>query len=1172
MSNKSYPIKENSNVMKVQGGEQKVMKKILTVALSTAMAFSMFASVAFGDSATAVSAQDKFDSLKAKGIFNGYPDQQAHLEKDMTRAEFAKVITKLLGLKEVTGTLSYKDKGYDAKNWAVPYIEAVTAAGIMDGQDPVKKIFNYNGKVTVQEMATVLTRALKLEVPTTTDNSATEWAKGYVQAAIDKGLLSKDLNFQANASRELLVNTAYTIDELKNVSVKSYEVSDAGKTVTFTLNTGEVVKVTLDKALEANKETEVKYTAKDGVERVAKVTYVVTTATKVDKVSATNLKEVTVAFDGTVDEDTATDVTNYSLKSGKAIDSAKLSDDKKTVTLELVGTLNNNKTDAVTVSNIKAGSATVSGSNIEFSIIDNTLPEVSSVKSLGTKSVKVVFSEPVQLPAQSNFQLDGKAYFGKVAQVTNNTVILTPYNAALTVGDHKLAVSGVKDWAGFVALTSSHDITVVEDKDAPTVTSATATLESVTLTFSEEVDAETIDASNVYWMSGTTKYKASSVKALSDNKYKFTFSKTNALPTGAVLVYVEGVKDYSGNKIADKTTVTVNAEIDQTRPEVRKVEAIDSKTIQITASKTLDQTSVEDERNYTVTNKDGDVVSVKEATLVGKDKNIINLTLYTALSAGENTVTVKNIKDNTRLGNTMLDYSGKVTLGDTTNPKLDSTLVNTKTNTVVIGFDEKMDAATLADYSNYHVVINGTRTTLTPELADITVLNDSKAVQIKFAETFKGQKVVFSPDKTGAVKNINSLYVLGVKDVAGNLLSQFANSTSSTANKIDLDKDIDLGFGTYDGDYAGFPAALTAQDTVEVKLNASVVSAPESAFNVKYDGKSVEIKDVVLNGTSVVKLVLEDNLPVTSSNKLEVTVNFNAVDTLAGNFTAKGNVSTTNVLDKVAPTAIANTSSYKNLTQTAADEITVEFTEGVKLLGGLKESLAKDFTVVRDSDNKTLTANKDFVIKTVVANTVVIQLLDQPGRADETYYNVSFAGSKYLTDASTNVVNDAAKFSVTQTAKKYAATASDVKLAAAQKALDDAKAAQVIADKAASDAATAKTAADKAASDAAVAKTAADKAASDAVIAQAAANKAVAEDDGTDPVALAALKAEKAKADKAVTDTAAEKVITDKAATDTAAEKVKADKAATDTAAEKVKADKAVTDAQAALDELTKKN
>lgn len=56
------------------------MKKILSVALSTAMAFSMFASVAFGETAK-VTPQQAFDALAAKGILNGYPDGQAHLEK-----------------------------------------------------------------------------------------------------------------------------------------------------------------------------------------------------------------------------------------------------------------------------------------------------------------------------------------------------------------------------------------------------------------------------------------------------------------------------------------------------------------------------------------------------------------------------------------------------------------------------------------------------------------------------------------------------------------------------------------------------------------------------------------------------------------------------------------------------------------------------------------------------------------------------------------------------------------------------------------------------------------------------------------------------------------------------------------------------------------------------------
>lgn len=545
------------------------MKKILSVALSTAMAFSMFASVAFGD--TAVTPQQQFDALKAKGIFNGYPDGSAGLDKEMTRAEFAKVITKLLGLKEITGQLSYTDKNYTAKNWAVPYIEAVTAAGIMEGKNVEKKIFDFNGKVTVAEMATILTRALDLEIPAETDNSAPAWAKGYVQAAINAGLVDAKANFSANASRELLVGAAYSIDQAQSLKVTSYEVSEAGKVVTFKISDGESVKVTLDKALEANKETEVKFTYKDK-EFTEKVTYVVTTATKVESVTATNLKEVVVTYDGKVDKETAEEASNYALKSGKAIDKVVLSADEKTATITLVGTLTNNKADFLTVSNVKAGDKVVSAKEVSFTTSDNELPKVESVKSLGTKSVKVVFSEPVQLPEQKSFELDGKTFFGKVSQPTSRTVILTPYNsAALSVGDHKLTISSVKDFANFVSLTSTHDITVAEDTTAPTITEASATLETVTVTFSEEVDPDTIKASNVYWTSGNSNKEAASFKAIEDNKYKFTFNRTNSLPTGSIAIHVEGVKDYSGNQIAKGTTVNVTPEVDMTRPEVKKL-------------------------------------------------------------------------------------------------------------------------------------------------------------------------------------------------------------------------------------------------------------------------------------------------------------------------------------------------------------------------------------------------------------------------------------------------------------------------------------------------------------------------------------------------------------------------------------------------------------------------
>jgi len=204
------------------------MKKILSVALSTAMAFSMFASVAFGDDA--LNTQQKFDVLKEKGIFTGYPDGTAGLDKEMTRAEFAKVLVGIMGLEPIEGKASFKDKNYKADKWPAPYVEAVYAAGLMEGKNTTKMIFDFNGKITIQEMAKVLVTAQKLEIPTETDNNASDWAKGYVQAAINAGLVDAKANPKANASRSQLVDVAYSIYlAQQKPAVVSYEVKEDGK-------------------------------------------------------------------------------------------------------------------------------------------------------------------------------------------------------------------------------------------------------------------------------------------------------------------------------------------------------------------------------------------------------------------------------------------------------------------------------------------------------------------------------------------------------------------------------------------------------------------------------------------------------------------------------------------------------------------------------------------------------------------------------------------------------------------------------------------------------------------------------------------------------------------------------------------------------------------------------
>ncbi len=753
--------------------------------------------------------------------------------------------------------------------------------------------------------------------------------------------------------------------------VDKIEVVDA-KTLNVTLSDGTKETVTLEKALEPNKETEVTFKIKD-VEYKAKVTYVVTTATAVKSVSATNLKEVVVEFDGTVDKETAEEASNYSLKSGKAVKSVKLSDDKKTATVTVVGTLTNNKADAISISNVKAGDKVIDVKNVEFTAVDNKLPEVTTVKSLGTKSLKLEFSEPVTELKQSNFTLDGKAYFGKVTLGANDrSVILTPYGSVLTVGEHKLTVSGVKDYAGFVSLSSTHDFTVVEDKEAPTVTEATATLESVTLTFSEDVDAETIKASNVYWKSGDSKKEAYEFEAIADNKYKFFFKEDKTLPTGKVDIHVEGVKDFSDNQIAKDTKVTVTPEIDQTRPEVRKVSVTDARTIKVTFSKALDSKSVQEVKNYTVLNKDGKVVSVQTANLDPNDSKTVIINLYSDLSTGENKLTIKNIKDATKLQNTMLDYSEKIVKGDKDAPEFDSKVVNTKDRRVVLTFNKKMNVDTLVDYSNYLVKIDGKLQTLSSNLADISVMQNGTSVVITFAETLDGKTIDFTGGGTNKA-HVSQLQVLGVKDAAGNLLKEFANPTNTANNLVDLSTSTTLS-----------------------------LAASAEAFSYKVNNVE-QVKDVQVDGTSTVTLKFKDDVLGTSAANLNLIVDFTKLQTNAGNTAPTGtatasitvNDTTTNLLDSVKPEI-----TDKGVYGVDGNKITINYSEALKIdeiAAGNQDLIDADFLITRVSDNKELNVGQYDV--TVNGNKLVITLSD--ARTVETYYKVTVKDSaKYVIDKS----------------------------------------------------------------------------------------------------------------------------------------------------------------------------
>lgn len=135
----------------------------------------------------------KFDALISAGVFEGVAEGTFGLKDEMNRAQFAKVAALIFDLEvdKDSQTSSFKDVKADdpANGYAVPYIEAVKAAGITDGYGD--GVYDPAGKVTKEQLATFLIRGLGKNAeaqatPGVNDKSVSDWAKGYVALALEK--------------------------------------------------------------------------------------------------------------------------------------------------------------------------------------------------------------------------------------------------------------------------------------------------------------------------------------------------------------------------------------------------------------------------------------------------------------------------------------------------------------------------------------------------------------------------------------------------------------------------------------------------------------------------------------------------------------------------------------------------------------------------------------------------------------------------------------------------------------------------------------------------------------------------------------------------------------------------------------------------------------------------
>ncbi|KQX63851.1 S-layer homology domain-containing protein [Paenibacillus sp. Root444D2] len=362
----------------IQGGEKKVMKKSLSVILSTAMALSMFSSVAFGKtSADFTDLKDldaatkaKFDALISAGIFDGVSETTFGLKDEMNRAQFAKVAALITGIdvNKDLKTSSFSDVKVDdaANGYALPFIEALKTAGITDGY--AEGQYNPAGKVTKEQLATFLVRVLgkdaEAKAKTGTDTTVSGWAQGYVALALELKLLpaGADGKFggQGNATRDLLLTGAYE----------------------------------------------------------AKAQYVSPGKVSLSEAKATGVQAVTVSFNKPVDTTKA--VVALTKGTQSIATTAKWSDDKKSAVLTLTDVKISEGTYTATLSGLDA--AGVDKTTATFTAENEKVTKLSFVNASDkiAKSIKVIVKIKAENQYGENASLTGGNYTAYVGGASEN--------------------------------------------------------------------------------------------------------------------------------------------------------------------------------------------------------------------------------------------------------------------------------------------------------------------------------------------------------------------------------------------------------------------------------------------------------------------------------------------------------------------------------------------------------------------------------------------------------------------------------------------------------------------------------------------------------------------------------------------------------------------------------
>lgn len=951
------------------------LKKLLAVIMVVAMLASIMVPALAADNETVAK------QLQDLGLFRGYSDTELGLGDYLTREQALAFMLRVMGLEdealamskeEVTENMALVvDPETVTPTWAQPYVAYGIKTGLVKGIDASiapKVKFDGQRVISGQEFVRFIMNGLGYTEDVVSWNEV-------MGKAVEVGLLS------ANKAIALVQEGALTRGDVVPVLASALTATTIeGITLAERLiESGDVDEAKL---------IEYGYFTPSPTPTEAPVEFAV------EEVYALNLKQIAIVFSKPVDEDTAEDDSNYSLD-GEYV----LQDDGVTVIGTLKTAAANQSSKKLTIKDVEdLDGYAIAKTEVEIDFLDMTIPEVESAEVVGKDTIKVTFSEPLNVDGASNSALrkgfslkdsSGKSvYVNKVEFDTNNTVARVTFYSDFKEGVYTLTVNNeYKDYAGYTVVKKSIDLEVVPDKEGPVVVGyESAKPYEVTLILNEDiaiVNSSLTDKDGAPYFYHTNSKngvsglgKKGEIKVTDGNKLKFIFTEEdkNEMPAGTVYVYIAkgAIKDLWGNKNEQQIMVAVEVEGDNEAPYVEKVEATSQNELKVTFNEKLQPKSAQDRTNYTLLDKNGKEIKniIRSATL---DEKVVKLSLREDIT-GEHTLVVEGVKDQYK--NEMSKQSITFSVEDKTAPKFPTKATLREVDevqTVILDFEDVMategvysvlDAekyvATLSKYDKETKKWSNSKEIELSDIDDgltISVSDDGKKVEIELDTEDAGYKFV----ENGYIK------VARVADAAGNKTEDLSSGNI---------------YFTAVGEVAADKFEAVAKDELRLTLKAPLADFAEEDYVIEatttHNNKTVsyEFGDIAVNeernskGNSVIVFrLLDDELNADGTitwkaeNGEEVTANVtvklnNAKDYKIVSKDAYGAVVEFDAMtaaDKIKPSLV------KNGITARGNEITLKFDE--KVTTDNKDLAATDFIVEANGDK--LKAGNDYVIEIV---------------------------------------------------------------------------------------------------------------------------------------------------------------------------------------------------------------